>query len=219
MKQSTPATPDRSAPRDQLFVVAAAPQMRALVSPVRQEIVDALVAAGPCSIADLAAHVGRAPDSLYFHIRRLVKVGLVLELNERATGRRPAAVYDVPGRPMRLAYTRAGRDPALAGVMSSALRLAGRDFSRAFRLGVAVVDGERRNLWGGRVKGWVGDEELAEINRLVTRLTEIIRSGHPGPGRLPQTFTYILAPVRPSKRAARPSPSGVRSKPTQGVEA
>lgn len=184
------------------FVVARAPQMRALTSPARQEVVDALVAAGPCSIAQLAAHLGRAPDSLYFHVRRLVKVGLVVEREVQATGKRRAAIYDVPGRPMVLSYDATGRDRAVVEVVASALRLAGRDFSRAFRSGIAVPDGGRRNLWGGRVKGWVGEEDLAQINRLVGELLGLIRAGRPGPGRRAQTFTFVLAPVRPSRRSS-----------------
>ena len=40
-------------------------KLAALTSPVRQEILDALVAAGRASISELASMVGRAADSLY----------------------------------------------------------------------------------------------------------------------------------------------------------
>ncbi len=187
------------------LVIRDAAQVRALASPARQEIVDALAAAGPCSVADLAAHVGRAPDALYFHLRRLITVGLVVERGPRKNGRHIAAVYDVPARPVRIRYGGPISGPALQRVLNSALRLAGRDFGRAFGAG-ATTEGPQRNLWGGRVKGWVGPRELARINTLIQRLSDVIGSGRPGRGRRPQTFTYVLAPVRPSPRAGAGGP-------------
>lgn len=193
------------------FLVRSRAQLRALVSPARQEIVDALVAAGPCSIADLAAHTGRAPDSLYFHVRRLITVGLVLERDARSTGRRPASVYDVPGRPISITYPALSGLSELPAVVSSALRLADRDFSRAFAAGTAVLEGSARTLWGGRAKGWAGPREVEEINRLIARLLEIVHSGRPGEGRAPLSLTFVLAPVRTGRRARRaPAPRPAR---------
>lgn len=182
------------------YIIKDPAQVRALASPVRQEIVDALAAAGPCSVAELAGHVGRAADALYFHLKRLIAVGLVVERGERMNGKAVAAVYDLPGRPMRIQYGGAIGAPALQGVVGSALRLAGRDFGRAFSAG-AVVEGAGRNLWGGRAKGWVGAKELAEINRLIKRLSDVINSGRPGRGRRAQTFTWVSAPARQPRRA------------------
>ena len=179
-------------------------QVRALASPARQEIIDALAAAGACSAAELAGHLGRPPDALYFHLKRLLAVGLIVEREPRRNGRHIATVYDVPGRPVRIQYGGAVGGPALQQVVGSALRLAGRDFGRAFAPGGgAITDGPGRNLWGGRVKGWVGRRELVEINRLIKRLSDVIGSGRPGRRRRPQTFTYVLAPVRPSRRAGQ----------------
>lgn len=179
-------------------------QVRLLASPARQDIVDALSAAGPCSVAELAAHLGRAPDALYFHLRRLIGAGLVIERAARRNGRHVAAVYDVPGRPMRIRYGGQIGGPALQKVVNSAMRLAGRDFGRALGPGgAAVLDGPTRNVWGGRAKGWVGKRELAEINRLIKQMLLIVGSGRPGRGRRQQSFTYVLAPVRVSARAKR----------------
>ncbi|MCC6677407.1 MAG: helix-turn-helix transcriptional regulator [Phycisphaerales bacterium] len=182
------------------LIIHAPAQIRALASPARQEIVDALVAAGPCSIAELAAHTGRAPDSLYHHIRLLKKSGLILERNPRKSGRHIAAIYDLPGRPVFISY-RDAQPRSLNAVVAAALRLGLRDFRRALDREDTVADGPARNLWGGRVKGWVGPEELLEINTLLRRLYELIHTGAPGPGRRPQTFSFALAPVQPSPRS------------------
>lgn len=194
------------------FIVEAPAQVRALASPARQEIVDALVAAGPCSIAELAAHTGRAPDSLYHHIRLLKKAGLIVERDPRKSGRHIAAIYDLPARPVFISY-RAAQPRSLNAVVAAALRLGLRDFRAAVGRGSTVADGPSRNLWGGRVKGWVGPDELLEINTLLRRVYELIHTGAPGPGRHPQTLSFSLAPFRPNPRSPGAEPPAARRRP------
>lgn len=73
-------------PRTKPFLLTDPSMVKALASPARQEIVDALQAAGARTIAELAALLARPADSLYFHVRSLVKVGLVVERGERREG-------------------------------------------------------------------------------------------------------------------------------------
>lgn len=173
-------------------------QIRALVSPIRQEIVDALEAAGPCSIAELATQLGRPADGLYFHIRRLLKVGLLAEGVERRGVRRPAATYDVAGRPIRI-RDRRENTAATRPVLHAALRLGARDLTRVMGTADAITAGPRRNLTGGRVKGWLSRSELARANRALDKLLDLLRSGRPGRGRRLQTFAWALAPARPQR--------------------
>lgn len=181
--------------------------LRVLVSPVRQEIVDAVVSAGPCTIADLGRHLGRAPDSLYFHVKRLEGAGLLVARDAARRGRHVAAVYDVPGRPVRIRFESGSSEPfrrSVNSVVQGAIRLGARDFAKAIDSPSAVTRGRRRNLWGGRAKGWVGAAEVEELNVLIARASEILHSGRPGPGRKPVSFTFVLAPARTSARAPRP---------------
>jgi DNA-binding transcriptional ArsR family regulator len=180
-------------------------QMRALASSVRQEIVDTIEAlGGEASVAALAAHLGRPSDGLYYHLRVLVRAGLLRELADRGDGRR----YRTParrGERLRLRYhpgdTQNAR--ALAPVSASMLRTAGRDFTSALRDPRVVVAGSRRELWASRSKGWVGAGELAEINQLLERLGALLQRG---PGRRRRTLvslTWVLAPIaaKPARRA------------------
>ena len=48
-----------------------------MAAPQRLQLVGALAAIGPASIAELARHVGRAADSLYRHVRQLERHRLV----------------------------------------------------------------------------------------------------------------------------------------------
>jgi DNA-binding transcriptional ArsR family regulator len=186
-------------------------QIRLLASATRQEIVDVLEVTGPCTIRALAAHLGRRPDALYYHIRLLRAGGLVVAVDDaQALDRRlarPEAVYDVALRPLSLAYEPAdARNRASVGaVVGTMLRTTERRFARAFRPGVATVAGEARNLWAGRAQGWLSPDDLRTVNQHVAAILTLLRrrraasgayahAGDPAEGAALQEFTFVLAP-------------------------
>lgn len=179
--------------------------MEALVSAVRQEIVDTLAAAGPRSAAELARLMGRPADALYYHLRRLVAVGLVVPRGERRRGRRAEAVYDLVGYPLRLDYPR-GPDPRTdptARLVAAMLRTAERDFRRGLQSRRAVLDGPARTLWATRRHAWLGPADVRRVNQVLSQLLQRLeRSRRPDRGEL-CTLTFVLAP-----RAARPGRRG-----------
>lgn len=186
-------------------------QAEALVSPVRQEIVNALSAAGPSTVAQIARLLGRRPDTLYYHVAALERVGLLVRSGRVRAGKRFGVVYDVPARPIRIERGGAVSDEAIARVVRASLRLADRDFRRALKEGAAVTHGPGRNLRGGRVKGWIDEADLPELNDLIARICDILERGEPRPGARLQSFSYVLTPVRQhtngdasSAAAARP---------------
>lgn len=179
-------------------------QLRALTSPVRQEIVDLLSAGGPASIAAIAAHLGRPADGLYFHIRRLLRAGLLVEHTPASGGRR-AARYDVPGRPLRIRS--AGPAAPVERVLNAAMRLGMRDLGRALRLPGVRLGGAKPDLRAGRHKGWLGAAELRRVHRLLQELLQTLQAGRPGRGRRLHTFTFVLTPAPPNRRAPR-APAG-----------
>jgi hypothetical protein len=89
------------------------------------------------------------------------------------------------------------------------LRATGRNFADAYRPGVAVTAGPRRNLWAARVAGWLGEEALEEANRLLERLRKLLERPSPGPGRPDgktrlHALTFVIAPLEahPPRRRA-----------------
>lgn len=195
---STSAAPAPDAP----YIVRRPAQVAALASPVRQEIVDAMCAIGPCSVAELAALLGRPADALYYHVRALLRVGLLIDRGTRPAGRRAEAVYDVPARRMRLRYEPANRR-AIARAVASMLRVAERDFRAALRSSDARLSGDLRDVWAGRVRGWLTDEQVEEANRLLTRLLELVRGCERPQGARLHAFAFVLAPTPPARRARR----------------
>jgi len=180
------------------YVIRRPEQIRALRSPVRQEIVDTVQSLGACSVADIARELGRHADGLYYHVRALVKVDLLRPAGTRADGGRPEALYSTrsPDHPMKLRYDPddAANAEAVLGAVGSMLRMTERDFARAFGPD-ASTDGPGRNLWAARAKAWLSDDDLLEVNRLLGELQAIFeRVKEPGRDRL-HTFTFVIAPV------------------------
>lgn len=182
--------------RQDEFWITRPAQVRALTSPVRQEIVDALESAGPCTMARLGELIGRPPDGLYFHIRRLVRVGLILEREPHREGRHVSAVYDLPGRPVRLRYAAPASAKDLSAVVAAALRTGSREFAAGVREHLRSGAAEPpAGLWGARAKGWLTPREAAEVRGLLTEAMGILRRGAPREGAAPVSLSLALAPV------------------------
>lgn len=196
--------------------IRSAAQARALVSPARQEIIDALEAAGPCSVSALASLIGRAPDGLYFHLRRLEACGLIKQCGRARQGRHAWAVFDVNERPLRLDYEALPAD-SVGAIIAAAMRLGMRDFRRAMRQGGSIVRGPGRTLWGARIKGWISPTNIRRINTLLNELRTLMHNRGPAEGATPMSISFILAPASLSERAvdavngARSAPRGSRS--------
>lgn len=153
-------------------------------------------------MAELAALLDRPADALYFHVRRLVRVGLVRECGSRRDGRHIAAVYDVAARPVRMSYADPAPAKAVGAVIASALRTATREFA-------AAVEDQRRDLpgpgrpkglWGARVKGWLTPDESARVGELLEQAVALVRAGRPREGTRPVALSFVLAPTVRSAR-------------------
>ena len=181
-------------------------QITALESAVRQEVIDTLQAAGARSATEIARLMGRPADALYYHIKKLVAVGLLVVDSSRRQGRRPEAVYDLVGRPLSLRYP-SGREAQahpLPRIVRAMTRTAERDFRTALGRGTARATGPTRNLWAGRRHAWLTPRDFGRVNGLIDSLTTILtQSRDPARGEL-CTVTLVMAP--------RPSQSGRRSR-------
>ena len=177
-------------------------QIRALATPARQEIIDVLLSSGPGSATEIAAALGRPADSLYYHIGKLKRVGLLLEGGKRRRGRREEVVYDLPGRPMRIIYDLGNRKVSarIVDTIGAMLRITRRDFGEAVSEGTAAVSGPYRALWGGRVKGWISKSQLKEINQHLWEICKIVLSPKGRTGNSLHSLTFVLTPLEPNPR-------------------
>lgn len=183
------------------FVIRDARAVRVLASPIRQALLDMVVARGPLTVAELSEHLGRPADRLYYHVRLLEKAGLFIDCGGVNVTGRSEVRYDVPGRPMQLAYELAtpAKRRATARVLSGVLRSASRDVDRTLADKGVRTEGRQRELWAGRIEGALSAEDLAHVNAaLQTVLDEISTRRKKGrsSGRYYQ-FTWALSPAQP----------------------
>lgn len=177
-------------------------QLMALKSPVRQEIVDAIDAGGPSTITEIAAQLGRPADGLYYHVRRLQSVELLVEKGRRRAGKRFETIFDLPSSEMRVRYPLGDekRMEPLADAVTAMLRLSDRDFRAGARLPNTVAEGDDRNFWAGRSKAWLTKKEARQVREHVEAILEIMRKT----ARTKQTslhaFTWLLTPLDPNTR-------------------
>jgi len=180
----------------------------ALVSTVRQEIVDTIESIGAdVAVADIAAQLGRPADGLYYHLRRLVDSGVLRAGEDSDDGRGRRYSTTAPrGTRVRLKYGRHSRSDVatVAKLVAGLVRTAERDFRQALHSGSATGEGPRRDLWASRLKGWVGPGELREINALLVRLSELLHQPRSAERTRLIALAWVLAPVdsKPLRRGA-----------------
>lgn len=182
-------------------------QIRALESPMRQNIMDRLEAIGPSSVSELAESLGVAADALYYHLRKLEKVGMLKTVGTRSAKRRPEAIYELAFRNWHMAYQ--PDDPenveSLSSLTAAMLRQAGRDFERGFACDHVQVQGDQRNLWSLRLESRLTTQELKQINHHLRAVVDILRHKPDQVHREQEkkgdmvALTWVIAPVAPKR--------------------
>ena len=201
----------RSERRNSILIDTPA-RYRALTSPVKHEILNAVAAMGPISVAELARMTGRAPTALYRHIAKLQRVGLLVRTESGSKRARPSilyperasALYHTPSRRLEIDYKLA--DPRirklLARMAHSITATATRNFANACRP-EAVVSGYQRTLWASRWKRRLVPREIESLNRHLLGIERLMTQSSRGRARYqPIELTFVLtpAPDKPYRR-------------------
>jgi DNA-binding transcriptional ArsR family regulator len=177
------------------YVIEDKRQMRALAAATRQEIIDVLPGMGAVSVAQLAAVLQRPADSLYYHLRILTRVGLVLEAGERRRHGRRETLFRAVAREISLRYQlgKKGNGRQINAIVASMLRLSIRDFGNAFGAAKAAAAGPHRELWALRKTGWLSRSQLGEVNRCMEKILRVMSQSQRG-GRL-YGVSVVLNPL------------------------
>lgn len=171
-------------------------QIECLASVPRTEILDWLCSAGPQSISDLAQALNRNASSLYHHVERMLDVGLVQEAGTRPVYRKTEQLYAVPSKRMRLkrALVESEHDDLMQGIVNAMARQFTKDFASGLTNGRARRSGRYRDLGFFRSVGRPSKQGLAEINRHLDAIAEILWNDH-DPAARAVTFGWVMAPV------------------------
>lgn len=184
-----------------------------LFKPARLEVYETLQIAGPSTIAELARRLCRPADSLYYHVKKLLAIGVVEEL-DGAEASEVAAPSEVPARGRRAAVYVATRRPlgveldpqstesreAWSDGGAAVLRLVQRDFAAALEERVdgqrePCSSGGRRNIALRRIKLRLDDEQLAEVNTHLDALHALLQSHTENTTGELHAITTVLTPL------------------------
>ena len=184
-------------PKRARFLVKDAAQVRALSGPLPHRLVSALERLGACTVSDLAAAIDEPPASLYYHVRKFVRTGLVRECGTRGEGTRAETVYEIPGRELVFDHANESSEylAALGKAVASVLRLASRTYETALGRRGARRLGSRRNQMIQQHYARLSATDLAELNRRLEDIADFVRE-RDRPGAKPWvSITMVLAPL------------------------
>ncbi len=159
--------------RADTYVVRRADQRAALTSPLRLEILEHFLVAGPAAVDEVAARMGRAPDSLYYHVRMLVKVGLLRPRGSRKSGKRDKKLYAVVAPRIELPCRSGSATETTMKAMALAFRMAEREMRASLESGRFEEQGRYRDFYAGRVRSDLSRAALAEVNRHLKAIEDI----------------------------------------------
>jgi DNA-binding transcriptional ArsR family regulator len=186
----------RRAPAAETYWVLEPAQLRCLVSARRHDIVDQLAARGPMAVREIAAAIHARPSALYYHLRQLLRAGLVVEAGSRVVRRKRESLYASPAPRMR--FLRALQDPRNASmfvrIAAAMTRQMQRDFHGGIRSPAAVNAGARRNLGLFRLVGSPDARTLGRINQRLDEIAELFWSSAGKRGDV-IALAWVLSPV------------------------
>lgn len=153
-------------------------QVRAISGPTQHRLLSALERLGLCSVAELARATGLPAESIYYHIRRFERVGIVRRVGHRETTRHPESVFELNARSVEIdatndtpAYRR-----AVAKMIASLLRMAARAYEAALDRGTARWSGRYRNANVHQLFVRIPKRHLADAHRLIDELFDDLRA-------------------------------------------
>jgi DNA-binding transcriptional ArsR family regulator len=189
-------------------------QIAALAAPLRASLLDLVERRGASAVRELAEQLGVQPDTLHYHVRRLVEIGLLEQVGTRPTKRHDEALYDL-ARP-RGAIVHEPSNPdnaeALHKLTKTILAQAGHDFREGLASPRARSSKGARNLWAQRLEADLSHAELRELEGHLAAIEQLLRKPRRvrARGRKLVALSWLLAPIeleagrRRSKRAQRP---------------
>ena len=175
------------------FEIRTPAQLRALRDPVRASLLRCLDRHGPQPVAELARRLGRTPESLYYHVRALVKRGFVRAEGKRPSGRRHHVVYGLTYRELLIDQTQRSRAffEALADHYGARLRRVERDMDGSLEADRWLAADEPRRTGLLQVDVRLSDSGLRRFReRAVELLDELMENEDEDGGLLNVTIAF-----------------------------
>lgn len=164
-----------SEPFEDMYIAHEPAQRRALTSPIRLEIIEHF-GDETLAVADLAARMGRRPDSLYYHVRTLTEVGLLLPAGTRKRGKRDEVLYKHIAPTIGMGGEE--DDPTLIDdalkALAAGFRMSERELRDAFESRRLRTTGDERNHLCVRQRCRLRPAALKQVNRHLNAMLKIM---------------------------------------------
>ncbi len=183
-----------------------------MMSPVRSEIAQALSMLGTGSVADVATIINRPADTLYPHLEKLRRAGIVIEAGVRKQGRHRLALYAMRAIDMQPDFR--GASSAVENRMghrtaSTLLRAMDRTVRDAATARALVTRPEGRNISMSYELGRLSPAMFQKLRRHVGAIKTLMDQGkRRRSGTLYLAITIACPVVR--RRGAERMPSASR---------
>ncbi|MFN7430034.1 MAG: helix-turn-helix domain-containing protein [bacterium] len=206
-------------PRPAIYVVKSPSHWTLMMAPVRFEILEAMRSLAPCSVREIALAIDRPSDTLYPHLRHLLKIGVVLDAGERPGRTRPERVYDIAADDFRPDFGR--RHPAsTASAIDRSMQTMGGIVARtsraASRAGLLTYGTDAQNIVGKIEMSWLTPAEFRFVRdrlRVIKRFLDARKTRRDGSLHLAAFFVLPVARTRGAKvRSAVPHPKRQRAR-------
>ena len=189
--------------RAKIFPITTADQLRVISSPVPLSIVQTLQQTGPASIRVLGPKIGRSSNSLHYHIRKLLKLGMIQEVGTRQSGSRTESIYDVVAD--RFKGLDVSKEPALQEPVNRSvaalLRLAARNFADAAGKPSEISEkGAGRNIGAQRHMSRLTKKQLFELNTHIEGIEKLFRENIGSDDGQMLSLTLVLAPISTNEK-------------------
>lgn len=198
MERKTRSSKKRRRKSAETTLVTSEPALHTLASPLRMEILQTFSKDDRLTVRELAQRLGKPRGSLYYHVRKLAEIGVLVEVDRQLVGRRYESVYEAVSERIAVgadASTASARRAAAKLVLST-LRQAGREFELALDTGLLA---ERMGFFvGSRQRAWLTDADLEKVQTLFARIEEICtRANDRNEGHL-YAVTRLVVPLSAS---------------------
>jgi hypothetical protein len=198
-------------PRPARLQIKSPAAWRAILSPVRREIVEAMQELGPCPIADVAAASGRPADALYRHVSILVKAGFLVDAGTRKGKRNPERLYDAAANDFRAPNVRragaAEEQQMIAATAEAFAKATARSMRASASAGRLACDAASRNFAVTHYLTWLTTSRFEEVRSLLLRINEIVEAGRREQvGELYESLAILTPVTRARGTHARPTP-------------
>lgn len=169
--------------------------LRALASPIRQEIVTTL-GDGPATVKELATRLGRTRQALHYHVARLVAAGIAAAAGERGIGPAKERIFRIPQQRIAVGARRSRKDLDAAQAATAALlRLTQRELRAALRREGRVPQ-ESSQIVVMRARCRLDSRGVAQVQKLISKIDDRLRTARRFEKHPTYALTVVLTPVR-----------------------